>query len=57
MTKFYFLGDASGQGFGMGVCDNKGLRYDSANWSTKWKTETCNWKEGTNLTMLVEEIC
>ena len=29
MTDFYILGDASGQGFGSGLWDQKGLRYDS----------------------------
>ena len=28
----------------------------SGNWSTQWKNETSNWKEGTNLTVRVEEI-
>ena len=26
------------------------------NWATKWKKETSNWKEGTNLTVRVEEL-
>ena len=35
MTAFYLLGYASGQGFGSGLWDHEGLRYDSANWSTQ----------------------
>ena len=35
MTAFYLLGYASGQGFGLGLCNNEGLRYDSENWYTK----------------------
>ena len=36
-TAFYFLEGASGQGFGSGLWDHEGLRYDSANWSTQWE--------------------
>ena len=50
------LGDASGQGFGLGLWDHEGLRYDSGKWSTKWNNDTSNWKEGTNLTVQVEEL-
>ena len=56
MTAFYLLGDASGQGFGSGLWDHEALRYDSENWSTKCKNETSNWKEGTNLTVRVEDL-
>ena len=28
MTEFYLLGDASGQGFGLGMQYHEGLRYD-----------------------------
>ena len=56
MTAFYLLGYASGQGFGLGLCNNEGLRYDSENWYTKQKNETPNWKQGTNLTVKVEEL-
>ena len=50
MTDFYLLGDASGQGFGLGLWGHEGLRCDSANWLTQWKNDISNWKEGTNLT-------
>ena len=53
---FYLLGDASGQGFGSILWDHEGLRYDPANWSTQWKNETSNWKEGTNITVIVEKL-
>ena len=56
MTDFYLLGDASGQGFGSGLWDHEGLRYDLEKWSTQWKNDTYNWKEGTNLTVIVEEL-
>ena len=56
MTTFYPLVDASGQGFGLGLWDHQGLRYDSENWSTQWKNETSNWKEETNPTVRVEEL-
>ena len=47
ISAFYLLGDASG---------HEGMRFDSANWSTQWENETSNWKEGTNLTVKVEEL-
>ena len=56
MTAFYLLVDASGQGFGSGLWDHEGLIYDSDNWSTQWKKDTYNWREGTNLTVQVEEL-
>ena len=56
MTAFYLLGYASGQGFGLGLWDNEGLIYILEKWSTQWKNETSNWKEGTNLTVRVEEL-
>ena len=56
MTAFYLLGDANGQGFGLGLCDHEGLRYDSANWLTQRKNETSNWKEVTKLTVQVKEL-
>ena len=56
MTVFYLLGDASGQGFGSGLWNYEGLRYDQANQSTQWKNETSNWKEVTNITVQVEEL-
>ena len=40
----------------MGLWDHEGLRYDSENWSSKWRNETPNWKEGTNITLQVEEL-
>ena len=49
MHTFYLIGDASGQGFSSVLWDHEGMRYDSANWSTKWKNETSNWKEGNNI--------
>ena len=36
--------------------DYEGLRYDSENWMTQRKNETSNWKEGTNITVVVEEL-
>ena len=56
MTTFYLLGDSSGRGFGLGLWDHEGLRYDSVKWSTQWKNETSNSKEGTNLTVQVEDL-
>ena len=56
VTEFYLLGYVSGKGFYFGLWDHEGLRYDSAKCYTKWKNETSNWKEGTNLTVQVEEI-
>ena len=56
MTAFYLLGDASGQGFGLGLWYHEGLRYDSENWSIQWKNQTSNWKEGTNITVQFEEL-
>ena len=56
MNAFYILWDTSGQGFGSGLWDHEGLIYDFANWSTKWKNDTSNWKDGTNLTVRVEEL-
>ena len=56
MADFYLLGDASGHGFGLGLWDHEGLRYDSENWSTQWKNEFSNLKEGTNLTVKVEDL-
>ena len=56
ITSFHLLVDASGKGFGLGLWGHKGLRYDSANWSTQWKNKTSNWKDGTNLTVRVKEI-
>ena len=56
ITDFYLLGDASDQGFGLDVWDHEGLIYDSENWSTQWENDTSNWKEGTNLTILFEEL-
>ena len=56
INAFYLLGDASGQEFGLGLWDHEGLRYDSSNCSTQWKNETSNWKEGTNITVRVEDI-
>ena len=56
MTTFYLLGDASGQGFGLGLWDHEGLRYDSENWLAQWKNYTSNFKEVTNLTVRVEEL-
>ena len=53
---FYLLGYASGQVFGLGLWDHEGMRYDLENWSTKWKNETYNRKEGTNITVRAEEI-
>ena len=53
---FYFIRYASGQGFGSGLWDHEGLIYDSDNWSTQWKKDTYNWREGTNLTVQVEEL-
>ena len=53
---FYLLVDASGQGFGSGLWDHEGLRYDSVNWSTQWENETSNRKEGNNITVRVEEL-
>ena len=35
MTDFYLLGDASGQGFGSGLWDYEGLRYESESGSTQ----------------------
>ena len=32
MNAFYILGYASGQGFGSGLWDHEGLRYDSEKW-------------------------
>ena len=56
MTDFYLFGDASGQGFDSGLWDHERLRYDLENWSTQWKNEISNWKEGTNITVIVEEL-
>ena len=56
MTAFYLLRDASGQGFGSDLWDHEGLRYDSENCSTQQKNETYNWKEGTNISVRVEEL-
>ena len=56
MTAFYLLGDASGQGFGSGLWGHEGLRCDFTNWPTQWENKISNWKEGTNLTVLVEEL-
>ena len=42
MTVFDLIEDTSGQGFGLGLWDHEGLRYDLANWSTQWKDETSN---------------
>ena len=56
MTAFYLLGDASYQGFGLVLWDHEGLIYDLEKWSTQWKNETSNWKEGNNLTVKVEEL-
>ena len=49
MTKFYLLGDARGQGFGLVLWGHGGLRYNSENWSNQCKNETSNCKEGTSL--------
>ena len=35
MNDFYLLVDAISQGFGLGLWDHEGLRYDSENWSTQ----------------------
>ena len=56
MTALYLLGDESGQGFGSGLWDYKELRYDLEKWLTQCKNETSNWKEGTNITVRVEEL-
>ena len=56
MTAFDLLVDASGQGFGSGLWDHEGRRYDSANWSTQWENETSTWKEGINITFRFKEI-
>ena len=56
ITDFYLLGDASGQGFGSGLWYHEGLRYDLVNWSTQWKNETSNWKEGTIITVGFEGL-
>ena len=56
MTAFYLIGYANGKGFNSGLWDHEGMRYDSENWSTQWKNNTSNWKEGTNLTVRVKEI-
>ena len=56
MTAFYLLGDSSDQVFGLGLWDHEGLRYELSKWSTQWKNETSNWKEGTNLTVQVEKL-
>ena len=56
MTAFYLLWNASGQGFVSCLWGHEGLRCDSENWSTQWKNETSNWKEGTNLNVIVKEL-
>ena len=56
MTDFYLLGDEIDQGFGSGLWDHKGLIYDSEKWSTQWKNNNSNFKEGNNLTMCAEDI-
>ena len=40
----------------MGLWDHESLRYDLENLLTQWKNEKSNWKEGTNITFIVEEI-
>ena len=42
MTPFYLLGDVSGPGFGSGMWDHEGIRYDSEDWSTQWEILTSN---------------
>ena len=56
MTEFYLLGYASYQGFGSVIWYHEGLIYELANWSTRWKNETSNRKEGTNITVRVENL-
>ena len=33
LTALYLVGDASGQGFGLGLWDGKGLWYEATNWA------------------------
>ena len=56
MTYFCLLGDASGKGFDSGLWGHEGQIYESENWSTQWKKETSNCKEGTNITVRVEGL-
>ncbi|EJK73831.1 hypothetical protein THAOC_04525 [Thalassiosira oceanica] len=46
----YLLGDASGQGFGSGLFDGRGVAYEAASWTTATQANSSNWREACNLT-------
>ena len=56
LSVFYLMGGAIGQGFGSGVWNRKGLRYNADNWADHHKGESSNQKEENNLTFKVEEM-
>ena len=56
MSALYLMGDASGQSFGLGLWDGKGLWYKAADWADHHRDKSSNWKEANNLKLKVEEL-
>ena len=56
LSALYLLGDTSGQEFGTGLWDGKGILYNAASLAHYHRNEISNWKEVNNLTTKVEDL-
>ena len=49
LVALYMVGDASGQGLGSALWDEKLIHYQAANWAPKLGAKSSNWREARNL--------
>eukprot|EP00984_Skeletonema_dohrnii_P022484 scaffold11603_cov72-Skeletonema_dohrnii-CCMP3373.AAC.1 len=52
----YLMGDASGDGFGNGIWDSKGVEFEAGNWKEELKHKSSNFRESNNLVTKVEAL-
>ena len=49
LVALYLIGDASGKGLGNAFWDEEGLDYEAGNWANRYKEESSNLREASNL--------
>ena len=52
----YLMGDASGRGFGSSMWGSDGIRWESGNYASTFRSESSNWREADHLVLKLEEL-